>query len=701
MDGIHNLIRRVLPDHYENVVCEFCAKADGKDVYEIDWAGDCLVLRGNNAVSMAAALGHYLKYTAKANLSWCGSDINLPEKLPKAKYYRRVIQQKYRVYMNYCTFSYSACWWDFSRWEREIDYMALNGVNMPLCMVGVEGAWYYTLCEFGFSDEEARAYLAGPAFLAWQWMSNLEGFGGPLPMSWIEKRIALGRQIIERVTELGMMPVQQGFSGCVPVKLAEKYPDSRIALKKSWCGMLPTAQLDPTDPLFGQIGKKFLEIQKRLFGVYGYYAADPFHEGQPPVSGETYLGQVGKAVAEMLEDFDPNYTWVMQAWSIRRGIVLAVPQEKLLILDLNGETYAGKENFWGYPFVQGNLHNFGGRIRLHGDLRRLAENSFRKLQQKGCNVVGTGLFMEGIGQNPVYYDLAFEMLTREDAVCLKDWMDEYILRRYKTERTEAKEAWEILCNTVYAEGTNGVEKSSMICARPAVNVKKSGPNDGFCIHYGQKRIQKAIALLRAVKSDTEGYQYDLVDITRQYLSDYAVSLNAEVSKSFLNREKESFERLSTRFLELLSDVDRLTGQREEFRFGKWIEDAVSWGETEEEKALLDYNATALVTIWGRDENAEIFDYAWREWSGLIESYYKMRWEYFFQMLSECLEKGIEYNEEALPRVYGREKWRASPFYSRLADREAAWIHKRKVIKARETEDIDRLIAELMEKYDMM
>lgn len=699
MDGVAGLIRRVLPEHFGQVRWEVCAEEDGKDVYEVDWEEHNLILRGNNAVSIAAALGHYLKYTAKVNLSWCGSDFYLPDRLPKAEKYRRVIEQKYRVYMNYCTFQYSAAWWDFPRWEREIDYMALNGVNMPLCMVGVEGIWYHTLQEFGFSEEEAREYLAGPAFLAWQWMGNLEGFGGPLPKSWIEKRIRLGREILERVTELGMMPVQQGFSGCVPVKLAEKFPGSSIALKEPWCGMHPTAQLDPTDSLFRQIGRRFMEIQKKIFGTYGFYTADPFHEGEPPVAGEDYLGQVGKSIAGLFEDFDRKYLWIMQAWSIRKEIVRAVPKEKLLILDLGGESYRAKENFWGYPFVQGNLHNFGGRTKLHGDLRLLAENAFRRIRQEGCSVVGTGLFMEGIGQNPVYYDLAFEMLTRNDEVCPEEWIKGYLERRYKTDCAQAAEAWKILLDTVYARGTNGVEKSSMICARPAVHVKKSGPNDGFRIHYDLKRLLQAIMLLLKTDSATDGYAYDMVDLTRQYLSDYAYYLNLETARRFQERDKVGVREFSERFLELLSDVDRLLDQREEFRFDRWIADAVKWGETEEEKALLDYNATALVTIWGREEEAVIFDYAWREWSGLTGQYYKMRWQAFFDMLAECLEEGTEYSEENLPCVYGRESWRANSFYSRLADQEIAWIRKRKQTKPRKQESIHGLISGLIKKYD--
>ena len=80
---------------------------------------------------------------------------------------------------------------------------------MPLAVTGTEGVWYDTLLELGFTDIEARSFLVGPAFLAWQLMTNIEGHGGPLPKSWIDGHVALGQKIIARELEFGMKPIQQ------------------------------------------------------------------------------------------------------------------------------------------------------------------------------------------------------------------------------------------------------------------------------------------------------------------------------------------------------------------------------------------------------------------------------------------------------------------------------------------------------------
>ena len=80
----------------------------------------------------------------------------------------------------------------------------------------------------------------------------------------------------------------------------------------------------------------------------------------------------------------------MQSWSLREAIVKAVPKEALLILDLRGSS-TSKAEFWGYPTVVGNLHNFGGRINMHGDLALLASNQYSKAKRLNPAVCGSGL----------------------------------------------------------------------------------------------------------------------------------------------------------------------------------------------------------------------------------------------------------------------------------------------------------------------
>ena len=507
-----------------------------------------MILRGDNGISIASSLNYYLKKYCHAHFSWTGDQLNLPKPLPSFPRKIKVVKpNEYVVYFNYCTMSYTAAWWDWKRWEREIDFMALNGINAPLFITGLEGVWYHTLRKYQFSDKEARDFLVGPAYFAWQWMANIEGQGGPLPKDWIDSSVKLGQQIVARQRELGMTPIQQGFSGHVPKALKKKYPDARIKLKKRWCDLAPTAQLDPTDPFFKKFGKTFLEEQKKLFGTSHLYAADPFHESKPPVKGKEYLNKTGKTISKVLSSFDKKAIWVMQSWSLREDIVKAVSKKKLLIVDLAGRRWK-KDGFWGYKFVVGQLHNFGGRINLHGSLEKLGKNQFSLAKkQYPKNYAGMGLFMEAIDQNPVYYDLFFELVYNKSiGINVGEWLERYADRRYGKELMATKGAWaKYLLYGPYHLGTDGVEKSSIIAARPALIVKKSGPNAGFKIPYLSSNLLKGLDLLISEYEklkEVDPYRYDIVDLLRQSLSNLGQAYYQDVVEAYLKKDKNTFKK---------------------------------------------------------------------------------------------------------------------------------------------------------------
>ena len=700
--AVLDLIERVTPGYSRQFKLEIIEGETNSDVFEVDGNGKKIVLRESTPVALATAYNWYLKYTCNAHVSWFGNQLNLPEQLPQPKNReRRKINGKYRVYMNYCTVSYTAAYWDWERWQREIDYMAMNSVNMPLFTVGLDAIWYNTLLKYGFSDTEARSFLAGPGHAAWQWMQNIQSYGGPLPKSVIEGHLALGRRILGRELELGMHPIQQGFSGYVPREMKKKFPKANIKQKGGWCGFKGAAQLDPLDPLFEDFGMAFLQEEKRLFGTHGFYAADPFHEGRPPVDTPEYLGNVGMKIHELFQKFDPQGTWVMQSWSIREPIVKAVPKDKLLILDLKTHG-SSRESFWGYPFVVGTLHNFGGRINMHGDLRLLSSNLFKRAERINPAVCGSGMFPEAIEQNPVYYELAFEAPCHQDSIKLDQWLGDYATRRYGVVSPSARKAWLMLLDGPYRKGTNGTERSSIVAARPALYPKKSGPNHGFKISYNPKLLIRAQELMLKdmdKMSHSKPYRFDIVDLQRQIMTNLGQVIHRRAADCFKSGDREGFEIHSGRFIEMLEDLDMMLRTRPEYSFDRWIADARKWGKTEEEKDLMERDATSLVTIWGADGDPRIFDYSWREWSGLIKNFYCVRWQKFYDMLRKHLDEGTTYDEDNLKLTYGREAFRANDFYSSLGDWELDFVKRSNKGRTPVTEgDECEIVKTLFPKY---
>ena len=48
-------------------------------------------------------------------------------------------------------------WWQWPRWEREIDWMAMHGINLPLSLTGIEAVMRDLFLEFGVQRRELDA----------------------------------------------------------------------------------------------------------------------------------------------------------------------------------------------------------------------------------------------------------------------------------------------------------------------------------------------------------------------------------------------------------------------------------------------------------------------------------------------------------------------------------------------------------------
>ena len=46
-----------------------------------------------------------------------------------------------RYHQNVCTPGYTFAFWQWPQWEAHIDWMALNGVNLPLAFTAQEAVW--------------------------------------------------------------------------------------------------------------------------------------------------------------------------------------------------------------------------------------------------------------------------------------------------------------------------------------------------------------------------------------------------------------------------------------------------------------------------------------------------------------------------------------------------------------------------------
>ena len=135
--------------------------------------------------------------------TWSGEHMALPAVWPDYALKRQTTPYQFRYFLNVCTFGYTAPYWDWDRWEKEIDWMALRGVNMPLATVASEAIAERVWLKMGLKEEEIRAFFTGPAHLPWHRMGNLNSWDGPLSEGWQEAQIKLQHKILKTHARVG------------------------------------------------------------------------------------------------------------------------------------------------------------------------------------------------------------------------------------------------------------------------------------------------------------------------------------------------------------------------------------------------------------------------------------------------------------------------------------------------------------------
>lgn len=333
---------------------------------------------------------------------------------------------------------------------------------------------------------------------------------------------------------------------------------------------------------------------------------------------------------------------------------------------------------WGYPVVSGMLHNFGGKNAMQGKLKLHCENSYLKLKQGGANVVGSGLFMEGIEQNPVLYDLQFELLTADEKIDFDKWIKNYIQRRYSGYNERIAAAWALLTESCYkSDGYEENEVGSALASRPQMLPYMTGPCCYAKVFYDTVLFEKAVAEFISAAdtfANSDGYQYDLCDMIRQMLSNRFYNNQLEFAAAYKKNNIAAARKIADRQRRLLLDIDSITSCRSEMSLSRWIGDAHRLAADDEERKYFDLNARTLITLWGDigSDKYLLYDYSWREWSGLIKNYYYVRWDMFYNDVISCMTKGKRFKDKSFNTYISRTKHLKYDFGRRLGEFELNW-----------------------------
>ena len=617
---------------------------------------------------------------AKPYFDFTGIDLPLPTEEET-----HTSDAKYRYYLNTCTFGYSMTSWTWNRWQQEIDWMALHGINMPLQLVGLEEVWRTFLTmedgngkrKYGYTDEAAKAFVAGPAFIAWWAMNNLEGWGGTAAGSksgynnlagaggvqddaWYARQKELAGKIVGAQRALGMQPVLPGWSGMVPTNFASKSGYATRGNGGNWAGdfMRPLLlNVNIGADKYAEIAADYYACLHEVMGESQYYSMDPFHEGGGEGTMEDY-----EALYAAMETAKSGSQWVIQQWqwsATQKYSLTAVPAGKLVVLDLFSDGSPAFDSYNGYApqdAVFCAIPNFGGRSGLMGRLQNVTDNYF-KFKEKYASIKGIGTAPEAIEQTPVTYDLIYQLPWMNGTKPnVEEWVNNYAVARYGQDNKVVKEAWSLLRQGPLNYGADGIQGpvEDVWAARPNLDAKPSSYWGKTINHaggtYTKARRQMLIDAVYKLLDQKEAlnltsgslfesnYNYDLVEFGGAVMADYAYDLllGIKAAKDAEGTSGSTYIARRDAFLALIEDVDKFKGTNLNFRLGKWTQEArdaaaeaATYGATDANADWYEYNnARTIISTWS-SPGTNLNDYSYRSWQGLMKDLYLPRWKYYF------------------------------------------------------------------------
>lgn len=625
-----------------------------RECYETEASSGRLTVRGTTAVAMCRGFYDYLKDRCGCLITWEGSQLRLPRRLPDQAPHRVEAAVPLRQHFNVVTFGYTTAFWNWERWAFEIDWMALHGINMPLAMTGQEKVWQRLWKEhYALTDDELDHFFTGPAFLPWQRMGNFYGHddevlamvgrdrqGHTLPQSFIERDAAMQQRILQRELELGMKPVIPGFSGFIPRALQTHRPDLRTWQPTPWnSACRSTLALHPLDPLFQQITDAYVDTYRQVYGdVSHYYLIDLFNEIDPPAGTTTTdLARIGRSVSEVLTRKDPQAVWVTQGWCFfyqnywrdtthTAAYLSEIPDSRLLIIDLNADT---EEAFRLHPHSVARKQviwsllndNWGQHTALHGDLRKIATRPQQARADLGSRLVGLGNSAEGIEHNAVCFELLYDNAWRTTPVDLDAWLATYAAQRYGTRSPLAATIWRKMLSLYYSNNTSDPplpyqELPSRRVARPDSLPRAE-----------HRLIDLMLSAPRSVRRSPL-FQRDLVDVVKSYAG-HAIRLSITQTIRAIDSHSPQVEACRARFDELMLGLDALLHTQPQHRLSRWTAAARSYAAPADAD-YMERNARLQLTTWVAPHWQ---GYARKEWSGLVGDFYRRRWQLFFDRLS--------------------------------------------------------------------
>lgn len=627
--------------------------AQGRDSYAYQVSNNTLIIQASDGVAACRGFYDYVKAKGAGISSWSGNRFTLPADMQIAP---KSFTSAYRdhQYMNVVTYGYTAPYWDKDRWDKELDWMALHGIDMPLLLIAQEQVYREVFYDMGLSKEEIDEWEVGPAHLPWMRMGNLSGnsFDGPLGEYWNKSQVELCQHVITRMRNLGMKPICPAFGGFVPKAFVKHYEGKLDLTGWDWVPQdTRNYRLNPGSEAFVEVGTRFIRKWEEKFGKCKYYLSDSFNEMEIP-HDHALMTAYGDAIYKSIRDANPDAVWTMQGWTLgyQRGswgdgilaaLLKNVPDDKFMALDMatdynkcfwnapyDWDTYQG---FYGKEWVWSVIPNMGGKTAFTGFLdyyanaRLDAQNSSNR-----GNLTGYGMAPEGVENNEMLYELLTDggWIGAKDSINVTEWLANYAACRYGSYTPSEQNYYSGLRQSVYNSFQDhpqfGWQVRNNIIGTGNVNL-----NTAFCLGVEQLFADASALKSRKDALGVDGgrlYQNDMIESAAIYTSGKIEKLNQRIQKAVDAGQTQHALELLDEVERLMLRLDRALTCHPLYNLEAWEYQAMRVAGDATDRIRNCVNARRIVSVWyGNHEKDEpVNDYACRIWAGLIRDYYLPR-----------------------------------------------------------------------------
>lgn len=643
---VEGLVERIEKGASKKFLFEISDAESPEDFFTLSTKRGKILIEGNNWISVAVGLNWYLKYYA-------GVQVTRENPTPQLNYLPKVEKEvRYstelllRYYLDAPSASHSSAYWNEKRWQQEIDYMALHGINMPLITTGLSEVWRATLQKAGYSIEDIQRFLPHPAYEGWWLEGKIEGWGGPVSSDFTASRAKVGAYAVSECREWGMEPVLMGYNGLLPSDTTQQ--------RAYWKGISRPMVLNPTSESYRKIAELYYKELTRVYGEANYYLVNPLEDAitlQKPQTREE-----GEAIYASIQNAVQGASWVVGAWedSPTDELIDYIPRGGVVVLDKwcdalpqwgdKSSRLARRNGFLGHSWIYSAKIDFEGRGSMYGNISRIVGGYYLACESGASfSMVGVGTTNDGVRGNDILFELLFELPWREDQITTSEWVDGYAEARYGVSSAKLKEAWRKLSSTLYSPGYSSERRGatqSVFAARPALVVPRVTSDGTTKVFYDTEELKDALRLMVNASGEVNNranFESDVVEVALAVLSNYGYEILAKITDAFNSADREELKTLTNNFLYAMLLADNLLNSQPQSMVGNYIEEAMSVGRNPWQRDWLRYGARTMISSWGSEvvaNDEEMHDSAFRMYSGVMADLYAKRWARFFNYIEE-------------------------------------------------------------------